>query len=308
MLKIIQEVQSSYKENSKSLKSLVTLFQNEAFGTSATASREEFDKSMVMVIFANRMKSVFAIKNQSLKYDLMKGDNIIVLRGAWEPVWKFRQKAGQKSVEAPLKFIRSYMRKCLRNAYNSELNEDEKGLWLAKAEKLYSQETQVKGHVPYHELREYLRTHPLRNKLVRDFFTIHPCRQLYEATHDSDLVALRTVTDGGQLPAVGLYTYYSLLLNDFKHAHLTYPHVLTTGYRAAYEPKRFASVNDFAWLYQAIEEDRYARAECSRVDFRVSYIAEPNCLYLIPAGQLSISNTFLKLPNGENLLLNSHNN
>ena len=298
----------SYEENSKSLNALVTLFQDEAFGTSAGTSREEFDKSMVMVIFANRMKSVFAIKNQSLKYDFMMGSNIIVLRGAWEPVWKFRQKSGQKAREVPLKFIRSYMRKCLRNAQNLELNEPERKLWLVKAETLYNQEMQVNGHVPYHELREYLRTHSLRNKLVIDFFTTNPCRQLYEATHDNDLVALRTVTDGGQLPAVGLYTYYSLLLNDFKHAHLAYPHVLTTGYRAAYESRRFATVNDFAWLYQSVEEDRYARAESSRIDFRVSYIAEPNCLYLIPAGQLAISNTFLSLPNGENLSLNDHNN
>jgi hypothetical protein len=289
------------------LKKLAQLFQKEAFGSCDEESKHQFDCSMRLVLLANRMKSILAVKNKSIKHisnqEIDPSGKALIIKGLWEPKWVKRGKV------VSLKEVRQYLRYCIKKAKDTSISDQDRLKWKQKAHDLLEEEKKGSDHVPYHELREILRINDQRNRFVSNFIATKPTARLYEATHDSDLVGLRIASDKTtptSTPApLGLYSHYLNLLKS--KAPLDYPQVLTTGYRTVYEADRFESENYFAWVYQAIEDDRYARAAASTVDFRVGYIAEPNCLYLVPQGHYAIPYTFLELPNKETIKLGTLN-
>jgi hypothetical protein len=292
------------------IKKLIDLFANESFGVSDEESQAEFQQRMRLAILANRPKSVLSIRNSSLK-TAHNDSRAVVIKGAWAPQWEYRKGRGHFS-KVPYTKVRRYVRYCLLK-WNQASTIEVKEKWKNKIISVLEQEEYNVGeHVPYHELRECLRTDPLRNRFVRTFVDLHPNARLYEATHDNDLVRLRIVPDRRPvdqhlLNSTGLYTHYLDILRRLSTTKAQLPDVLTTEYRIAYEPDRFKDEEEYAWLYQVIEEDRYARAAASTVDFRAAYIAEPNCLYLVPKGLVSIPYRFLSLPNGTRLRLDGHN-
>lgn len=157
--------------------------------------------------------------------------------------------------------------------------------------------------MPYHELREHLRTATAKQLYVRGFMKAHPGARMYEATHDSDLVGLRlkadSVIDDVNAIATGLYSYYLDIIQGYASKGDRLPEVMSTGHRVVYERDQYNNFNHFAWLYQAIEEDRYSKRHVFDVDFRGAYVSEPNCLYVVPEGAAMMPYSYLLLPNGQ---------
>ena len=216
---------------------LVQLFKDESFGVSPEESKKDFFEKMRIVLLANRMKSVFAIKNRSLKHvNTLSNENSLILAGSWEPKWRKRTAHGAFN-DATLKEVRQYLRKCSLKMQEAQTEED-KNIWLKKIKKISDQEEGVCGHVPYHELREVLRTNERRRQFVSSFVSKNPAARLYEATHDSDVVGLRLVSDNSivkselETTAIGLYSHY---LEILRRKPSEIPDVLTTGYRAIYD-------------------------------------------------------------------------
>jgi hypothetical protein len=303
----------NFDKDREHISNTINLFEREAFGTNEEESRREVNDKLRLILLANRMESIFETKNQSLRY-AHENRNALVLRGVWEPKWIKKVKKGAVFKNVPVKIteVRRYMRTCLLKAIDKKLPAGKRVKWKNKIKELSEEEQKVSGHVPYHELREYLRMSPERNVFVRRFIDAHPKARLYSATHDSDLIGLRLPPDSRSLKATllsstGLYTHYMASLRKFKEKHYSLPNVLTTGYRIAYEPERFKSPQEYAWIYQVIEEERYAKAEVSGIDFRATYISEPNCLYLVPKGKTAVPHSFLKLPNGDKITLGEYN-
>lgn len=282
------------------LSTLIDLFSKESFCTSDSASLEMFNDHMCLAILANRPKSVFSIKNSSLKRE-HNDPRAIVIKGAWAPQWEFwinDEFECEVSYAVPRRFVR-----CCLKKWQAATSTEDKEKWQNKVIAVLEQEHHVSNHVPYRELRETLRTSPERINRISELLQLHPKARIYEATHDSDLVGLRVKTDGAtDSLALGLYSYYERILTKYFVEHgRNLPEVATTGYRAVYEPARYlqkgGNVDDaktyYAWVYQAIEDDRYARAAASEVDFRASYIAEPNALFLVPFGAAKMPYCFL---------------
>lgn len=170
----------------------VNIFEREAFGTNEEESRREVNETLRLILLANRMESIFETKNQSLKV-AHNHEHALVLRGAWAPRWVQKKPRGAAtiSLHVPITAVRRYMHTCLLKTKDESLPEEERAQWRSKIEELRQEERKVSGHVPYHELREYLRTSPKRNTFVRAFMAAHPRARLYSATHDSDLIGLR---------------------------------------------------------------------------------------------------------------------
>ncbi len=297
----------NYTEDLQHIRSVIHLFQNESFGATPEISRGEFSRRMRLVLLANRMESIFSLKNHSLSYR-HDYEGSMVMNGFWEPCWESQARTNTKWKDVDIKEVREYMHSLIEKLLNESLSIKERQLYEDEIKALINQEEGKSGHVPYHELRECLRKHPSRNLFIGSFVRQHPQAQLYEATHDDDLVGLRLTSDFKSLKkellgTTGLYTHYLSLLRELDQG----PDVLTTGHRVVYEADRFTSHTEYAWIYQVIEEDRYARAEASRVDFRASYISEPNCLYKVPKGKVSIPYSFLILPNECQLEFGCHN-
>lgn len=296
----------------QNIRSVIDLFTKESFGATDEESREESAEALRLIILANRMKSIISVKNHSLKvhYDY---ENALILRGVWEPQWFQKTKKGKGFKYTPISFkdVRGYVRACLKKIKDPSLTKGEKEKWLKEIHTLLAEENKASGYVPYHELREHLRIAKTRNLFVETFTSTHPEARLYEATHDSDLLRLRIqrdkTTNDEIILETGLYSHYLQILREKRAKQLSLPNVLSTGHRIAYEQDRFTDRNQFAWLYQVIEEDRYTKAVASKVDFRAAYIAEPNCLYLIPRGKTSIQQSYLSLPNGEHLTMGEYN-
>lgn len=294
------------KETSQ-VNSFINLFRTEAFGHSAENSKSCFDESMKMVLLLNRYKSISSTLNKSLKLyseHLDKDKNVLFLRGFWEPKWQKKINGVWKTIkfkEVQHYFIEYLKRskdgalKFLKENEGGEINGEQKGRIKGIFSKHESDQKKTKitmnTHVPYQELREALRTHPLKKAMVQELKNIHPGKPIYEAIHDSDLVGLRLIADGhfSTNPPIGLYSHYELLIEQHKQ-----PNLLTTGYRAARD-ERFntKSVDYFVGVYSAIEEDRYVRAALSLVDARLAYYSEPNFLVKIPSGELSMPYSFM---------------
>ena len=276
---------------------IIDLFRKEAFSCSDQESIPESEKRMRIVVLANDMKSIFAFHNQPLKtvWNETEYSNVCLLRGAWEPKWVRKKTKNSKGVPVSLKEVRQYMRFCLDKTINGTDAEKEK--YREVLYQLVEQEKKGGDQVPYHELREYIRVAPERNAFVQSFVNSNLQATLYEATHDSDLVGLRVQSDGSSQNPTGLYTHYLHILQDETKEP---PDVLTTGYRAAPD-NRFKSISDFGWVYTAIEGERYTRAAAANVDYRAAYIPEPNCLFRVPKGGVSIQESFCNLPTGKSL-------
>lgn len=279
---------------------LIELFVNESFDTTNEASQPIFQGRMCLAILANRPKSVLSVKNSSLKTAHNDDMGAIVIKGAWAPQWEYRKGKGHFS-EVTYDHPRRYVRYCLKK-WQAAKSPEEKEKWQNKVIAVLEQEHHVSRHVPYRELRETLRDSQKREERISELQRLHPKAHIYEATHDSDLTGLRTKTDSAEdVPVLGLYSYYTRILTEYFQKHHKLPEVATTGYRAVYEPARYLQRVEneheartyYAWVYQAIEDDRYARAAASEVDFRASYIAEPNALFLVPSRSTKMPYSFL---------------
>ncbi len=281
----------------KNVESVINLFHKQSLGFSDEQSIEEFEHIMQVIVLANRMKSIFSFINQELKesWDDAVYKNVCFLKGAWEPKWVKKEKDGMcKCVD--VKEVRKYLHYCLDKIKEGSDNQKK---YEKIVEALVEQERNKKiaNHVPYHELREYLRTAKKRSEFVRNFVSVNSNAILYESTHDSDLVGLRVAPDGGDGISTGLYTHYIQMIKKHFLEENDYPDVLTTGYRAA--PNRFKCRNDFAWFYAGMERERYVRAAAANSDYRVAYIPEPNCLYRVPHGDVCIKESFCELIDGK---------
>lgn len=125
---------------------LIELFETEAFSTIPEESRVESAEKLRLILLANRMKSIFAIKNQSLKIP-HRYENTLVLKGSWEPVWCLDTgKPGKhKYISASLKQVRQYMRMCVQKAMDASLTDKEREAWRAEIEQLIGEEKKFQG-------------------------------------------------------------------------------------------------------------------------------------------------------------------
>ncbi|OHE74527.1 MAG: hypothetical protein A2007_06455 [Verrucomicrobia bacterium GWC2_42_7] len=303
----------NFSADMRRLRRLIDLFETESFGENSEESCIKAADNLRIILLANRMKSIFSTKNQSLKvsYWDLGYSNVLLLRGCWEPKWERREK-GKAPKPVKIKEVRAYMRHCLQCFLDETISEKERTRWKQKIDSLMAEEANVKNRdrVPYHELREHLRVSEPRCRFVKEFVGVHPEARLYECTHDSDVVGLRMTPDkisDDQSPlCTGLYTYYTHILTKLTVMELPLPDVLTTGYRIVYDSRRYTTETLYALIHSVIEEDRYARAAACGTDFRASYISEPNCLYLVPKNEDHIPYSFLILPNGKKINPGSH--
>lgn len=301
----------------KNINKYVKLFRSEAFGLSSEESKSRFEQSMSMVLLLNRYKSISSTLNKSLKRysnKLDKDKNVLLLRGFWEPKWEKKTTRGWTSV--PLKEVRHFFLEYLNHNKENALKfliENEggesqgeqkgriKGILPEKKKDKNKSKITLNTHVPYQELREAIRTHPLKKAMVEELKNKNKGKSLYEAIHDSDLVGLRIVTDGiSANTGIGLYSHYGELIKQNKQ-----PDLLTTGYRAARD-ERFKTQDYFMGIYAAIEEDRYVRAALSQVDSRLAYYSEPNFLIKVPSNELSMPYSFLDNSNQWSVGTNSY--
>lgn len=269
---------------------LIQLFKDEAFGVTAEESRKQFSQKMQLTLLLNRVRSISATRNKSLKRytDTLDNDSsVLLIRAFWEPKWV------KRGTNVPLKearhFFLEYLKRDPENAINFLIkNEgDTLGETLGGA-----------SHVPYRQLREAIRIHPVKQFMVDRLRGRNLSAALFEATHDSDLVQLRIQRDGNTLPADGLYSFYEEIIREYITTNRCLPPLVTTGYRAAYEKKIKEDL--FLWLFSAIEEDRYIRQELSKIDPLITYYAEPNCLYYVPRTMSCIPYTFLGVHGSRN--------
>ena len=121
----------NFEEDKANLLKLISLFEKESFGVTAEESKTEASEKLRIVLLANRMKSIFVTKNQSLKiqHNDLGYDNVLVLRGSWEPKWV--KSKGNKKVEVNFNEVRRYMRFCLQE-YKNSLKPEEQREWLKK--------------------------------------------------------------------------------------------------------------------------------------------------------------------------------
>lgn len=263
----------------------VSLFRNEAFGGSKEESHKRFHSSMRIVLLLNRYKSISSTLNKSLKRfnnNLDDDRDILLLRGFWQPEWEKKVSGRWKTIL--IKEVRHFFLEYLKYA-----PEDAIEFLLKNEENLLRKE--FNSHVPYQELREAIRVHPVKREIVRELRTKDPDRPIYEAIHDNDLTHLRTTTDGSAYKGgQGLYTYYEDLIEEHSQ-----PIMLSTGYRAAGDD-RFEDANHFVCVFAAIEEDRYVRSSASRIDPRLAYYSEPNILVKISKKRTAIPYSFLDDP------------
>ena len=297
------------EQDKAELSKLIGLFEKESFGTSDKASQPLFQDRMCLAILSNRPKSVLSVKNSSLK-TAHNDPRAVVIKGAWAPRWELRKKGVGKINNAAYTEPRKYVRYCLKKWWEAG-SPEEKEKWQNKVIDILEQEEKTGRHVPYRELRETLRESHERVKRIHELQQLHPNARIYEATHDSDLTGLRAQTDGApNTPALGLYSYYEKILTQYFKENNKLPDISTTGYRAVYLPEQYLTIKKvneseneareyYAWVYQAIEDDRYARAAASKEDFRASYVPEPNALFLVRRGDTKIQYGFLG--NGEDV-------
>lgn len=285
--KKIKEGQSipNLDEEISQINKLIHLFKDESFGFNTEESREQFSKKMQLNILLNRMRSISSTRNKSLKRytdDLDKDGSVLIMRAFWEPKWVKR--GNSVSFKEVRHFFLEYLRRDPDNALNFLIRQEGD---------ILGETLGGSAHVPYRQLREAIRIHPVKISMTALLKRKNPGASLFEATHDSDLVQLRIQRDGDVLSADGLYSFYEEKIKQYITVNNCVPPLVTTGYRAAYEKK--IPENLFPWLFQAIEEDRYIRQETSKVDPLMAYYAEPNCLYYVTRTMAYMPYTFLGL-------------
>lgn len=291
--KKIKEGQSipNLDEETSQINKLISLFKDESFGFNTEESREQFSKKMQLNILLNRVLSISSTRNKSLKRytdDLDKDSSVLIMRAFWEPKWVKR--GNSVSFKEVRHFFLEYLRRDPENAL---------AFLIRQEGDILGETLGGSAHVPYRQLREAIRIHPVKISKAAQLKRQNRRASLFEATHDSDLVQLRIQRDGSSFPADGLYSFYEerirqYLIDNNNH----FPPLVTSGYRAAYENK---IKNDlFYFLFSAIEEDRYIRQATSQVDPLMTYYAEPNCLYYVTRTMAYMPYTFLGVPGSKN--------
>jgi hypothetical protein len=282
-------IYSTVRNETGRINSFINLFRDEAFGVNAHESRERFKQSMVMVLLLNRYKSISSTLNKSLKRylpELDQAPNVVLLRGFWEPKW-----VDNKGKPVPLKHVHHFFLQYLRRNADAAINflkTNEEGRLRDLLSKKGKKSTKItfNMHVPYRELREALRIHPRKILLTQELTKSHPGKPIYEAIHDDDLALFRVKNDlSGQ--EYGLYSHYEMLIRTHNQ-----PEMITTGYRAS-EIGAFQNADEFASIYVGIEEDRYCRADLSKVDARLAYYAEPNIMVKVNTAEGRMPYSFL---------------
>jgi hypothetical protein len=242
---------------------------------------------MQLTLLLNRVRSISATRNKSMKRyteALDTDPSVLLIRAFWEPKWV--KKNGARFIPVPFQEVRHFFLEYLQRNPEDAIRF------------LIQQEGDILGktlggsvHVPYRQFREAIRVHPVKNYMVGQLRRENPGASLFESTHDSDLVQLRIQRDGGDGRADGLYSFYEETINNFHRVNDEIPPLITTGYRAAYDPHIDQAL--FPWLFVALEEDRYIRQATSRVDPAMTYYPEPNCVYYVRDSENSLPHSFL---------------
>lgn len=260
-------------KDAAAINAYVQLFQSETFGKTPEESLSRFHDSVRVVLLLNRYKSISSTRNASLKYfseSLTQTPNVLILRGFWEPKWVKGQSGVPVSFQEVRHFFLEYLNRKPEDALKF-LIENEGGeidhMPRGRLQGLIPNGYGLNTHVPYQELREALRIHPIKKLMVTELLGADPKRAVYEAIHDSDLVHLRTKNS-----PMGLYSHYEKLIAE------QHPDMVTTGYSAAFDDRFKEDENYFKCLSVAIDEDRYVRAALARVDPRLTYYPEPNLI------------------------------
>jgi hypothetical protein len=266
---------------------IIQLFREEAFASNPAESRKQFSKKMQLTLLLNRVRSISATRNKSMKRyteALDTDPSVLLIRAFWEPKWV--KKNGARFIPVPFQEVRHFFLEYLQRNPKAAIRF------------LIQQEGDILGetlggsvHVPYRQFREAIRVHPVKNYMVGQLRQENPGASLFESTHDSDLVQLRIQRDGGDGRADGLYSFYEETINNFHRVNDEIPPLITTGYRAAYDLRIDQAL--FPWLYVALEEDRYIRQATSRVDPAMTYYPEPNCVYYVRDSENSLPHSFL---------------
>ncbi len=173
---------------------LIDLFRNESFEDSV----EKFNRCSIMILLINRYRSLSSYVNDSLEKLAVpkQNDNVIILRGLWEPVWY------DGKTKADFENVQQYFRRYVSTDPSGALD------FIQKEESKIDE-----SMVPYRELREAILRYAYPN-VVKDLLLSAPYA-IYLGIHDSDIQGLN-----------GLYTHYQDII--IQHG---YPDVVSTGYQ-----------------------------------------------------------------------------
>lgn len=289
-----QEEELDFATSQRHIKRIYDLFRDETFGELQKESEHEFHKRVKLVLLAYRMKSIFSVKNQFLEQLIppadTPGSKLLLLKAFWEPKWS-------ESFDNVQRRMHHWLIRYFESEQDSTAFNNLKALAEAECEAVSDE------ILPYNHLREYIRTSEHRDWFVKEFVSSGTCRWIYEALHDGNVTHLRVPIDDEKTRKkpcrLGLYTYYESHLQDRLPCHMPQrqkqeqyqanesPYrVMSTGYRFAFNPSsKCRDEQEYAWIFQAVEENRYVCKALYDVNPRGVYYPESNCLFHIPSGQ-----------------------
>lgn len=261
-------------QKTRRISQLTKRITEEAFHHDTTTSQQEADVRLRQVVLANRLKSISRKRNYTKQAlyqapQTTQADQATVLAYHLVPRWYEWRGEGYApvNVERVQRFFRAW--KLWEQKHHIDINSDKS---MARAFRLHYERDIFKGHVrtivPFHTLRETLKSHPATADYVRAFYAQEPSAPIYLSFFDDDFGPLTT---HGQ----SLFASYDEIVESYKQGALPIPSIMTTGYRFT-----DGSVNAIAVVGNEI--DRAVRiATASVIPNGVCY-PEPNVLVRVP--------------------------
>lgn len=285
----LQEIRPAAIEEAKTdlhghprITALATRIEQEGFACSKALSLKEANTRLRQVILANRLKSISRKRNyqnkevtalQSTTDVNEQEDNKTILAYHLIPTWyEIQESSGHKipiitTLDKVQRFFRAW--KQWEAKQKIDKNSDKS---MAHKFRLHYEKDLFRAHVrtivPFHTLRETLKSHPCTATYVQKFATQEPNADQYLVFFDDDFGPL---TAGEQ----SLFANYDALVQQQKDVGNPAPSIMTTGYR-------FMPGSTNALAHVGNEIDRAVRiATASIIPNGVCY-PEPNILIHIP--------------------------
>jgi hypothetical protein len=207
------------KANIEKLRKIERLFQRQSFSDSDAKSEVKTLTRLVVVIGANRCKSLDKSRNSIFK-EFIKSHQIATMIELklfgffWKPVWQ--KTIGDTTETVSMKVVSKFFRALQK--IDPELAEE--------VRLMHEQpDTGIYHRVPYQEIRETVKNSYHTQEAVRWLRSYHVPRLLYLAIMDPDCVSLRN--DGK-----GLFSHYNRIVKGKLASNGTAPTMMSTGYKA----------------------------------------------------------------------------
>lgn len=220
----IIDVSSINKDGSHGIDDLVDLLH--IFSSESFSDSNLFKENITLVIFLNRYRSLSSCINDSLLNlsQNIPDENIVVIRGLWDPVWMLGGEAVTFNVAQDYFQRFLYIHKDDNKGIELLKNIEEKNPEYNPEGKISSNnrpalQQNMRTSIPFREIREALLKYVYQQGIVAHLIGNPDTLFIYMAIHDSDIVHLNQ-----------LYDHYFEILNANE-----FPVLASTGYQTARE-------------------------------------------------------------------------